>query len=188
MKKKLKATSLRIMLAMTVFITVCGIGGGFYFAYQWLDQYATDVYSKAPKIFSGDNEDDAAKQLQTQIERYQAISNKASDMFISDQNYQNLIMNDLIKYSQANSISITGFNQTDSQTANDAASIPGVTAKHFTMTVNSPVNYEDFIKFLKCIETNLPVIIVTDLDISRVSNSSEKVTVKPIGIEVYTKQ
>lgn len=182
----LKASTLRIILAFSLFLIICMICGGFYYAYQQLNTYAAEVYSKAPRTFTSEDEDKATRQLEDEASKYASISSKISEMQMSDKDYQDQIMNDLNKYAALSGLSAPTYNFNQSGTNSGSTTVPGTTTKYFLITMNNPVQYENFIKFLKYIETTLPVIQITGIDITR-SGANGTIIVNPMTAGVYVK-
>lgn len=187
-EKGISATSLRIILALTFFLVVCLTAGGFYIGYNWLDQYAVEVYKTAPRTFTTKEEDQSIKKLQSEANQYKLVSDKISDMVIPEDDYKNQIMNDLNKYASMSGISAPtyDFSKSDMLSTNGLSSISRPDSKIIIISLNNPVSYSNFIRFLKYIETNLPAIQITGLNITKSNASSDMITIEPITVRAYT--
>jgi len=185
----MKATSLRTTMIFAVFIIVLIATTGFYYAQGWLSEFATEVNNTTskPKVGESDSDAQALKQLQNEIASNQASGNKANSITVSSQNYQTQVTQDLNKYASDNSISITNYSFEKPAGIKTSPSVNGSQSNFVTITLSDPIPFTNLMKFIKSIESNLPKMQLTGINLSRASNSDSDVTVEPLVIEVYTK-
>ena len=187
-KSSIKATSLRSAMSVAVFIIIILSSVGFYYAQNWLNQLAIEIGSTVSESTAG-NDDQALKQLQDDIAKNQISANKASSIIASNQNYKSLIVEDLNKYTSSTGVSMVKYEWNQSVPAGTTAlaAIDGVSSDYITITLGNPVTFTNLMQFIKAIESNLPKMQITGINLSRDSNSANAVTVEPITIGVYTK-
>jgi len=184
----LQATSLRKAMFSAVFIIIIIACVGFYFGQGWIKQYAAEVDQTTSGSSVKGSSPQALNQLREDITKNQPAGTKASSMIASTQNYQNNTISDLNKYASSTSISIAGYNLTQPATAgiNASATISGLKSNFITITLNNPVPIRSLLQFFKAIESNLPKMQITGINISA-AGSKDNVNVDPLTIEVYTK-
>lgn len=188
-KGGLKATSLRKAMSSAVFIIISTSAVGFYFGQDWLGKYATQVDQTTSGASASGSSSQALSQLQEEIAKNKSVSAKAVSILASSQNYQSKIIDDLNKYASASSISIAGYNLTQPSTAGEDASaaISGVKSNFVTITLNNPIPMKNLLQFFKAIETNLPKMQITGINLAPSPSSKDNVTIEPLTIEVYTR-
>jgi len=186
-KSGIKATSLRTAMTFFIFMIIVVAITGFYYAQGWLSEFATEVNDITYKPTTTDNDAQALKQLKDEIANNQASGNKANSITISSQNYQSQVTQDLNKYASDNGISIANYNFEKPAGVKTSLSVNGSKSNFVTITLNNPIPFTNFMKFIKSIETNLPKMQLTGINLSRASDSDNDITVEPLTIEVYTK-
>jgi len=176
------------MLAFLV-IMICIFVGGFYFAQNWLNNYATDLDSTTPKSASSSNSPKQLAQLKDELSKQSVAVDKANSFILSSQDYQSQIMKDLNAYASSTGVTLEKHTLTPQPPATVAkVSLPGgLQSNYMTITLGSPVSYIKLIKFLRAIETNIPKIRLTGVSISHTTGPDDSVSVEPLIIEVYTR-
>jgi hypothetical protein len=185
-KSNIKATTLRTTMIVLLFIVIGLSITGFYFTQDWLGKFATEINSTAPKSTVGSTNAEAIKQLQDDIAKHQADTTKADAIIASSKDYQSQVTQDLNKYASSASVMIA--NYSFAQSAGTALTpLTGLQTSSATITLTNPVPFTNFMKFLKAIESNLPKMQLTGIDLTPATGSNDAVTVKPLTIEVYTR-
>jgi hypothetical protein len=100
--------------------------------------------------------------------------------------YQNQIIEDITLYANSVNVSILEFNFPDSSSSSSKkkTAIKSITAE---VTLRKPVDYSNFISFLKYIEHNLTRMQITNISISPNSENPALIDSPTIGLEVYVK-
>lgn len=183
-KKSSPVSSLNALLKTLVVLSVLLIGGGFYFGYNQLKDLSDNINSTSSQTIT----DTAAVQnLKSQLTSDQPYLDKAAAIAISEGNYTNQFTTDIGIYAAKSGISISEYNTNPSNTAAMTSSIvSGVNSHFITVTIQNPISYTGFVQFLRYIETNLPKMQVTGIEITPLSYNSDKINVDPLTIEVFT--
>jgi hypothetical protein len=185
-KHEFKATTLRLILMVTILFIVCTASAGFYFAKNYLVNFATEVDNNSPTKTNVEQGTQTVDSLRKDIESHKAIATKANKILAPSQGYETLIISDLKKFATKNNIQISEY--TFSQlNANDntLTTIPGAQIAAVKITLGNPITYTSFVMFLKDVENNLPKMQVRGIAITRDTTSSNSITVEPITIESY---
>jgi len=180
-----KATTLSI--AMTIILLVLGglIIGGFYYAQDWLRGLSGNSTQSATSVVTDTT---IPNQPQNNTTAQDTVSIKSATLVSSKSDYQTKIQQDLNKYASETGVKIKDYGTTSAPQNNTTIQlINGVEANYVKVTLENPVTFTNLIKFIKAIETNIPKMKITGINISRSNNSSDLVKVDPITIEVYTR-
>ena len=191
-KPKLTALKLRVMLSVTVIVLIGLTATGFYFGQNWLRTLAVSVSQTVADSKASGGDVQSLKKLQTNLLARQGIVDKANSIISSSQNYQNQVIQDLDKYAAEANITISNYNFT-SPTAvaptpsSTAQTAPAAGPTSVTVTLTSPITYVKLLKFMTAIESNLPKMQVSSINLGRVaSGASDSVKTEQLAIEVYT--
>lgn len=193
-KQMIKATTLKNIMTTLIVIIVCFSAVGIYFAFDKIDTLAEDIKSeieKSPILGVRTDNTQALTQLKNDITKYQPIADKLNSLSITSGNAKSQIMQDINTYASANSIAISNFSFSDqSQTSSPMSmSTPNtsLTTSQVTITIPNAIEYNNFLKFIKSIETSIPKMQIQNLNISKDQSSPSKIKVEPIKIEIYTR-
>lgn len=178
-KYRFKATSLQLILVILLVLLVIGAIGGFYYAQDWLNDYAARVNQAAPKT-------DTAANAQTLSPDQLITSDKITKM-TADSDYLMKVTQDLNHYARATGVNLGEISTTSTPAGAPAAPTVNIKPQYILVNLKNPVSYTSLLKFIKAIESNLPVMRITGIDIKNVKDRSEQVNVQPLVIEVYTK-
>ena len=200
MKKPIvTATSLRLILSISLF-AVAGLGVVlFSFAYSSLKDVAVDVsHSIADADASRNNLQNLQKLQRDLVSKQEAV--KRAESIVAESRsyeYQNQIINDLNDYATRAGIGITTIDFTNSQDGSTAPATPtapaapsttvnGVKSTFVSITLKNPVDYAGVLRFLKSIEQNLTKMQVANVGLSKATDS-DGVSTDALSIEVYIK-
>lgn len=187
-KLQIKATSLKTTMLVVIFALAVVLVGGFYYAQVWLSDFANSSNVDSTKLTTSTLTPNELTQLTNELFIQKVASNKALNILASSQDYKSKIQQDLNKYASDVGVKITQYDPAPSLTSKpDATMIPGVQSNFVKITLENPVDYTSLIKFIKAIESNLPKMKLTGINITRSDNSDTSVNVDPITIEVYTR-
>lgn len=174
----MKATTLRVLMISITVIVISLSVAGFYFMHSWLKEYSTTSNTNTASA-NVDKSTASTAKIESEIAKYQMISDKANSVFSLPAIYKEQALNDLRQYASVYGLSISSNNL--NQTGNSA------NQNTITITLSNPVQFTKLVKFVKAIETNSPKMQITKMDISSINGSKGSVKVEPITIEVYTK-
>ncbi len=179
-RKVLSATSLRIFL-ITVFVLLLILSvGGFYFAQNWLNDQALLLNQNDT---TANNETVSPSTISPQA--LQASAKAAGVFEASD--YQTKVRQDLDVYANKTNLSITSVSPATAPTGAPQIAIAGVTTQTLKISLKDPIKSSDLVKFIKGIESNLPVMRIASLKISNGGNTDGSVKLDELIIQVYVK-
>ena len=191
MKKKSSLTSTVIVnwsLYGLIVLLVAGIGAGSYLMHIKLVGYVTNVdHTKIDTELSEQGIENAKKLRRTLDDNRESVARAAA--IVADTKYyeyQDQIVQDISSYAAASGLTVLGFDFTTSTSAK-ATAITGVKAVVATISLSSPVNYDNYLQFLKLIERNLTKMQITQLDISNDLKNPGGVNSPVITLEVYVR-
>ncbi|MDK2898820.1 MAG: hypothetical protein PWQ10_7 [Patescibacteria group bacterium] len=178
-KHQMKATSLQKFMIVSILLLITVLTLGFYFTQNWLNAQIIENNKSTNTSATAIKNSASILKLQNEITIYQTPATKANLLFTPSQNYQNQTIDNLEKYASINNISIKGysFNQ---QTFN-------TTSSSITITLNDSIKFTDMINFLKAIETSIPKMQLTGINIKPTTGIQGYVEVEPLTIEIYTR-
>ena len=191
MKKKSALTSTVIVnwsLYGLIVLLVAGIGAGSYLMHMKLVGYVTNVdHTKIDTELSEQGIENAKKLRRTLDDNRESVARAAA--IVADTKYyeyQDQIVQDISSYAAASGLTVLGFDFTTSTSAK-ATAITGVKAVVATISLSSPVNYDNYLQVLKLIERNLTKMQITQLDISNDLKNIGSVNSPVITLEVYVR-
>lgn len=180
----LSPSALRGILSTMIVLLIGLASVGFYFAQQWLQEYAVTVSHKVADSAASGTDVQALSKLQEELKSREDVTIKTANMFASLQTFQTQAVKDLGIYAAASGISISQFNFSESTVAPVGSGIPTTTV---TITLASPVNYVNLLKFVQAIEGNLPKMQISGLNLSRIEGDTQSVKIDQLTIAVYTR-
>lgn len=187
-KLQIKATSLKTTMLVVIFALAVVLVGGFYYAQVWLSDFANSSNVDSSKPKAGALSPAELTQLNSELSSQKPTSIKANKILASLADYKTKIQQDLSIYATNTGVKVTQYDPAPSLTSKpDVAMIPGVQSNFVKITLENPVDYTSLIKFIKAIESNLPKMKLTGINITRSDSSDTSVNVDPITIEVYTR-
>lgn len=187
------ASKLRVILSVIVVFLIGLSAVGFYFGQDKLRTLAVSVSHKIAdsKVSGGDVQ--SLKKLQAELTTRQGIVNKANSIMASSQDYQTQTIKDLDKYAADANIVISNYSFVQPAAAAAPAAgaatstAPATGSTSVTVTLTSPLAYTKLLKFMTAIESNLPKMQVSSVNLGRVAGGDrDAVKTEQLTIEVYT--
>jgi hypothetical protein len=167
-----------VLIILLVLVLSCG-AGVFYLGLQKVDGIALEVNHSIADAEASKLRIDKLQVLKNQLSQSDALIAKANQVFASPDNYQSQAITDVQKYAQASGVSITK--------TEFSAPVAG-TNPTMTVSIASPVSYDDLIQFLNSVESNIPKMQVTNIGINHINgNNAGLVTVNDIKIMIATR-
>lgn len=185
-KSSMSPTVLRGLLGTAVVLSIGLAGVGFYFAHGWLAELAVSVSNKVAESSTSGSDLQALSRLQQEIASQQEVATKASSMFTSSQTFQTQAVKDLGIYAAATGITISNFTFGTPATTAVSTGISGLDST-ITITLTSPVSYTSLLKFMQAIESNLPKMQISSVNLTRIEGDSQSVQIDQLTIGVYTR-
>lgn len=182
----LKYSMLAILVSTTLFSIVL-----FYFVRIGFHKLALEISSSTSNSNMINVSPQQVKILQDKILSLQPIINKTSKISIQGAYYQDQAIKDINKYANDSGVIINGgfsFSRPENSGVNSQLSVGNIKTEPVVITIANPVQLSNFVKFLRLIETNLPKMQVSGINIRRAEGSNSEITTEPLLIEVYTRQ
>ena len=181
------ATLIHWSLYGLIVLLVVSIGAGVYFTHQKISQYVVEVDHL--KIDSEINQQgiENAQKLRKALDENQDSVARAQAIVADTKyyEYQDQIVKDIGSYAAASNITVLGF---DFSTATGkTSSIKGVKTMIANITLQSPVQYTNYLKFLKLVERNLTKMQVTQVDIANDLKTPGTISSPTLTLEVYVR-
>jgi len=200
--RTLTATSLRLALSVSLFAIALLAGGLFYFADGQLHGVAVNVSHALVDASTSQNNVQVLQQIERQLADDKDVIARAKSIVADSQSYQyqDQIVGDLNKYAGKSGIPITNIafsngsstssapatNKTQT-TSPQAAAPSGVKTTSVSVTLENPVGYQNFLKFLRYIEDNLTKMQVQKISLSKGTGSGDDVASDVLTIQVYVR-
>lgn len=180
-----EATSFqKIIILFIIFFSVATVAG-FYFAQKELNARAimiqNEISAKNANPSMQNDKTKKIKQLQDEINVNQTIADQASSILLNNANYKEKSTNDLKKYAIDNGLVINDLNFSESQLSSSEYSEIDINIK-----INKESNYENVMKFIKLIETNIPKMQIKEIDLTK--GSGQKIKIESLIVTVYERK
>jgi hypothetical protein len=198
------ATNLRLTLSISLFAITLLAGVLFYFADQQLQKVAVDVSHTVVDASASQNKVQTLQRIQRDLDKYKDVISQANSIVAASQSYQyqDQIVSDLNKYAAKSGITITNMdfaaadtstgststNKTGGATPTPGAAAPsGVKTTSVAVTMENPIGYSSFLKFLRSIEDNLTKMQVQKISLSKGTGTGDQVSSDVLTIQVYVR-
>lgn len=172
-----KATSLRGLLILVVILVIGGIAAGFYYGLGRVKEYAVEVSHTNADAQAAQQQVTELQKLKTTLANSEALIKKANQLFATESDYQTRAIQDVQHYAKQSNITITDTSFPSEQQSNGSHTL--------VIKIASPTSYDNLIRFLEGIESNLPKMQLNGIKLSRASSGA--VSVEDISIKVFTR-
>jgi len=169
----MNAVVLRNLLIVGIIIALGGVGALIYYASDFLEKEVTQTIHTG--IDAELSHDDLArlKALEKTLKANSASVEKAAQI-VSDSKqyqYQDQIVNDINAYAAQTGVSVTGYDfgnafATTGRSTQKTPEIKGLKSISVTLTLDSPMPYDSYLRFVKAIERNLTKMQVSGINIT----------------------
>lgn len=215
--KKFNASALRILLSILLIIMIAVCIAGFYLGQSELSKYAKEVSKKKIDAEASQTRIQGMKNVEKQLAKNQAAMDRASQIAAESQSYkyQDQVITDIKEFatrsgveianidftppasngatapSAATSSPVTGTSKSASGSATSTAPLtsPGLKSTSVTITLQNPLNFNSYLKFLHYIEQSLTKMQISKLELTKVQDKDkiETINASALSIEVYLK-
>lgn len=191
-KYPLTATRLRIILSVSMFVTIAIATAIAWLAYAQLRGLAVDVSHTTLDANASQNNIQTLQRIQQKLAGEKDVIERARGIVADSQTYQyqDQIINDLQKYAAKAGVAITNLDFTASTTttappaAGTAVAPAGVKSTSASITLKTPIDYDALLRFLRSIEQNLTKMQISRISLSKGTTGSEVLS-EVLTIEVY---
>lgn len=130
-----------------------------------------------------------AQNLQVYLETHKADVEKAATVVAETKTYQyqNQIVEDVNRYAAVAGVTVLGFNFPAQGTTAAPAGKTSIKTLQATVTLQNPVPYTNYLRFLKLIEQNLTKMQITDISITPDTKIVGQINNPTIGLQVYVR-
>lgn len=185
-KMKFDSIILRAILFTVVCLMILGFGIGFYFAQGFLNETATAINQKTTQL-SQQKSTQAQNNLMSELTSLKPIQIKASSLTTSEASFVANATTDLSNYASKTGIQVEKVEPSQLPVGSNVSNVNGVQARYVKVTLKNPVPFNNLMKFIKAIETNIPKMRLTGISLGHNVNIGNSVTVEPLILEVYIK-
>lgn len=197
MKGTMTATKLRLILSCTLVLTTALLGSVFIFFYEQLKTTATETNHTVVDAAASQNNIATLDKIEDFLAANSQVVERARSIVADSQSYQyqDQIITDLNDFASRNGVAITNVDFTGADqpastpgTATPAPATPttgGIKSTSATITIKTPVNYDNLLRFLESIERNLTKMQVSKVSLSRGSAQGSDIVSDALTIEVY---
>lgn len=171
-KKQFRPQNLRSLLAtLLVIIFIAGVAG-FYFGLQMVKDYSAKVNQRLADAEASGKQVEQLQTLRQQLINNSTLITKANQVFAAPETYQSQALNDIRVHAASAGVSIATSNfSTDGSTS-------------VTVTLVEPVSYTSLITFLSNLESNLPKLQVSSINLQRSEGGADSIVVGDIKIDI----
>jgi len=187
----IKANTLKKIMITIITIMIISSGLGFYFVQNGLKDLTIETNTLMFKAYNNDSKsrskDNAAPATDSQIIK---LADRTMELISQPANFEQKSKSDITKYAQESGITINSITLVSDDQNNQDGKPPlanGVSSKKMLVSIGSPAPFNGLLKFAKAIETNLPKMQITNMNLSNIRANKDSVTIEPITIEVYVK-
>lgn len=207
-KTHLTPTTLRLILSTGLILAIAAAVIVFVFASGRLGEVATTVSHKVSDAKASQNSLANLKKIEEFIADHQETVTRANEIVAESKSYeyQDQIIYDLKTYAENADITITNFDfaagnsstttaapvagaaapaaGTPAPTETAAPAASGVKSTSVSISVESPVRYENILRFIKAVEQNLTKMQVSAVSLAK-GTGKDEVGTDTLTIEVY---
>lgn len=205
MKGTMTASKLRIVLSVVIIAILALAAGGFLFAHKALTTYATQISSLNADAQSGDTNIRTLKSLQERLKSGQDTIRNAREIVADSDTYSDQVIGDISRIAGQSGVEITSFGFVDSSGSSTGTTSPttpgtagtpgattaptsapsGVTKKVVSVTLKSPLRYDNLMNFIRNIESNDLKMQFSNVNMTK--DEGDMVTTQTFSIEVYVR-
>jgi hypothetical protein len=191
----MNAVVLRNLLIASIVVALGGIGAVIYYATGFLHSEVTQTVHTRIKADLSQNDLDRLKSLEKVLQNNHASVEKAAQIVSDSQKYQyqDQIVSDINTYAIKTGVSVTGFDFGDAfatstkSTTQKTPTVTGVKSITATLTLASPMPYDNYLRFIKAIEKNLTKMQVSGINITPDEEHPGQVSNPSVVLIVYVR-
>ena len=191
----MNAVLLRNLLIGGIIALLGGIGALIYFASDYLDGQVKETVHRQIDAELSLNDLDRLQRLEKVLEDNRASVDQAAQI-VSDSKqytYQDQIVSDINAYAAKTGVSVTGFDfgdafaKTSRSNTQKLPQVSGVKSISVTLTLASPMNYDNYLRFVKAIETNLTKMQVSGVNMTPDEERPGQISNPSVVLIVYVR-
>lgn len=177
----MSASNFRFVIGLIFVVIIAGLVAGYYFGSSLLTNQAEDLKDYLNSNSSTVNNSATVLKYKSILENNANLQTKIAELSTPVANYRDQVDTILKSYATKSGISIESLSY-------EAATASRVDARVVGVNIDGQVNYDNLVKFLTYIESTLPKINVSKLNLSVGSNTTPgNVIVDDLTLEVLVK-
>lgn len=189
--KNMNAVMATKVLFGVIALLILSAGALFYYGNQFLGQVVEDTNRAKVDAEISDRNLAKLQQLETELDDMQTIVDRTQQIIAesSQYQYQDQIVRDINAFAARTGVTVTGYTFQDDEQSKSASTVKlsGVKTLVATVSLQAPVKYDNFLRFLKAIEQNLTKMQVTGVNISPDQEDLSAISNPSIGLIIYAK-
>lgn len=196
--KQITATKMRALMISGLILTVAIVAGISWMGYSWIkqeNQKLQDLKNESSKL---SNQLNSIQSIKNSLQKNQSTVKKSEQLILSSDLPQFQIINIIQTYAAKHSIPLEsiGLGPASTSAKSSSGTLSSSTSSSrsvvqspnaITLNFSSPMKYSNFLNFLNDIETSLPKMSITAINIQGGPNSNQ-VRVDPITINTEQKR
>jgi hypothetical protein len=191
----MNAITLRNLLIVGILVLLGGIGALIYFASGYLDSQVKETVHRQIDAELSLHDLDRLQRLERVLADNKTSVQKAEQIVSESKQYtyQDQIVSDINKYAAKTGVSVTGFDFGDAfskvpkTNTQKIPQVSGVKSISVTLTLASPMAYDNYLRFVKAIETNLTKMQVSGVNMTPDEESPGSISNPSVGLVVYVR-
>lgn len=207
--KPMNARKMRVILSLTLVVVIAAVAGGFLYAHKNLTSYATAISQLNADAATGDQSIATLKRVEARLQQEQGTRIAAKSIITDSNTFAETVVADVTKIALESGVTITTLEYVDTPAAGTAAptaptattpppsttpstptsaptaGVPaGVTKKSISVTIQTPVNYQNLMNFISRIEANQLKLQIASLSLTGGANGQVETQLFSIGAYV----
>jgi hypothetical protein len=191
----MNAVTLRNLLIGGIVALLGGVGALIYFASGYLDSQVKETVHRQIDAELSLNDLDRLQRLEKVLQDNRASVDQAAQI-VSDSKqytYQDQIVSDINAYAAKTGVSVTGFDFGDAfakasrSNTEKLPQVSGVKSISATLTLASPMDYDNYLRFVKAIETNLTKMQVSGINMTPNEEQPGQISNPSVVLIVYVR-
>ncbi len=193
----MNAVKLSRLLMVAIAVMIGAAGASYYFSSKLLRQNVSQTNSiKAQAAVASDNIS-RLKLLASELSAKRDAAARASQIVSETKlyQYQDQIVKDINAFAAAAGVRVLGYDFSNPQNKaapgaqpQSAVVIKGVKTINAVITLDKPVQFDSFLKFLKAIENNLTKMQITGVNMIPDPNNPSEINNPTVGLQIYVRE
>jgi hypothetical protein len=186
MKKTFDSTTVRTILIILTVILTAGLVGGYFYVQDKLSGYASEVGKTTSELAAKENTEKQAG-LDTALAQYKPSVDKAAAFVAPSGSYLGIVTSDLRKYASETGVELSDISPAQAPAIQVNPGVIGLQTSYVKVTIKNPASFTGLMEFINGIETNLPKMQLTGINLTHASGDADRINVDPLIIKVYIK-
>ncbi|RWZ79736.1 MAG: hypothetical protein EOT04_00545 [Candidatus Chaera renei] len=192
----MNAIKLSRLLMTAILLMIGAVAASYYFSSKLLSANVAQTNAIKAQAATASEDITRLKLLASELQNKQDAVNRASQI-VSDTKqyqYQDQIVKDMNAFAAAAGVRVLGYDFSNPQ--NKAApggqpqaslGIKGVKTINAVVTLDKPVDFDSFLRFLKAIENNLTKMQITGVNMIPDLNNPSQINNPTVGLQIYVR-